>query len=94
MKIETFVLTFRTKLSFQRKMNFEHNPKMMKYGTKIYPIVAEKFPELAGKITGMFLESGLNEFNKVFCDNESYLQKLCIDAILHDKLVFLLKRSV
>ena len=94
MKIETFVLTFRTKLSFQRKMNFEHNPKMMKYGTKIYPIVAEKFPELAGKITGMFLESGLNEFNKVFCDNESYLQKLCenpdfMDANIEEAITLL-----
>ena len=49
---------------------------MMQYGNKIYPLVAKKHPELAGKITGMFLGTGSTEFNKTL-DNESYLQQLC-----------------
>jgi len=49
---------------------------MIKYGTKIYPVVAQQHPALAGKITGMFLGTGLTEFDKAL-DNESYLQNLC-----------------
>ncbi|NRA90760.1 MAG: hypothetical protein HRU43_06505 [Simkaniaceae bacterium] len=49
---------------------------MMQYGNKIYPLVAKKHPELAGKITGMFLGTGLTEFNKPL-DNKNYLQQLC-----------------
>ena len=50
--------------------------KMMKYGNIIYPIVAQTHPDLAGKITGMFLGTGATEFDKLL-DNESYLQNLC-----------------
>ena len=46
------------------------------YGNKIYPIVAQHHPDLAGKITGMILGTGVTEFNEKL-DNESYLQNLC-----------------
>ncbi len=50
--------------------------KMTQYGNKIYPIVAEKYPDLAGKITGMFLGTGTTEFDETL-DNDGYLQDLC-----------------
>ena len=53
-----------------------HQMKITDYGNKIYPIVAQHHPKLAGKITGMFLGTGMNEFNEAL-DNESYLEKLC-----------------
>ena len=52
------------------------SPKTTQYGNKIYPTVAKKYPGLAGKITGMFLGTGLTEFDKEL-DNDSYLQSLC-----------------
>ena len=52
-----------------------HQMKITDYGNKIYPIVAQHHPKLAGKITGMFLGTGMNEFNEAL-DNESYLEKL------------------
>ncbi len=48
----------------------------MEYGNKIYPVVAQAHPDLAGKITGMFLGTGLTEFGEAL-DNESYLKNLC-----------------
>ena len=56
------------------------------YGTKIYPIVAQKHPKLAGKITGMFLGTGLNEFNETL-NNESYLKTLCENPSFLEKQI-------
>ena len=57
--------------------------KMMKYGNTIYPIVAQKCPNLAGKITGMFLGTGSTEFDKTL-NNEGYLQDLCTNPDFMD----------
>ena len=60
------------------------------YGTQLYSIVARQHPKLAGKITGMFLEAGVSEFDansEINGDKNVFLEDLCSNPeFLEDKI--------
>ena len=77
-KTQSKFVKLKYKLSLDVSKSHTMNQMQMKnyYGTKIYPLVAQIHPKLAGKITGMFLGTGLSEFNQTI-NNEGYLKSLC-----------------
>lgn len=63
-------------------------------GERLFPLIHNMYPELAGKITGMLLEIDNSELLHMLESRESLKAKVCFPCIFRTRTLFLLRLEI